>query len=257
MTSSSTGTARQASSRAGFTLIELLVVISLVVLLIALLLPALAKARVAARQVACLSQARGLGQAFVLYMADNRDYFPRYSWQWPTNQPTPEPGYYSWTEVLVRGRYTAGATFICPGRESGYADMPKWRNALAHPLGEDFWRWPDLSYNYILGWKGWKTGEDTDKGQSVKHVQLRAPARLILSSDVVRREALYPNLNVGYLWMERFSTTAAPFPTHQGACNMVFADAHCEVIGVRGGATLLGLTNLAAVLNHTAAWQPY
>jgi len=245
------------SCRAAFTVIELLVVISLIALLIALLLPALGRARNAAQQIACLSQTRGLGQTMHLYLADHREFFPRYSWQWPTQEPAPQSGYHHWTEVLVRCRYAAGTTFICPGRESGYVDMPKWRNALAYPIGEEFWLYPDLSYNYVLGWKGWKSGETTDKGQSVNLGQLRKPSDLILSSDAVRRSAAFPNLNVAMLWMERYSTTNAPFPTHQGKCNMLRADAHCEVIGVRQGATVEGMNNLAILLNTSAAWYPY
>lgn len=58
-------------SRRGFTLIELLVVISIIALLIAILLPALGSARTAARQVACQSNLRQIGIAYVAYQNDN------------------------------------------------------------------------------------------------------------------------------------------------------------------------------------------
>ena len=54
----------------GFTLVELLVVIAIIALLVAILLPSLARAREMARQVACMSNLRGIGTAVAVYEHD-------------------------------------------------------------------------------------------------------------------------------------------------------------------------------------------
>lgn len=61
---------------AGFTLLEIAISLALVIILLAVLLPALASARVASSRETCASHLRHCGQAWEVYLADNKAQFP-------------------------------------------------------------------------------------------------------------------------------------------------------------------------------------
>lgn len=66
--------------RAGFTLIELLVVIAIIAILAAILFPVFAQAREAARKTECLSNARQIGLATMMYAQDYDETYPSSHW---------------------------------------------------------------------------------------------------------------------------------------------------------------------------------
>src|SRR5579862_862151 len=60
-----------------FTLIELLVVIAIIAILAAILFPVFAQAREKARQTSCLSNAKQMGLAILMYVQDYDETYPR------------------------------------------------------------------------------------------------------------------------------------------------------------------------------------
>ena len=67
---------RSSNKSQGFTLIELLVVIAIIAILAAILFPVFARAREKAKQIACTSNVKQMGLAWLQYIQDNDEVFP-------------------------------------------------------------------------------------------------------------------------------------------------------------------------------------
>lgn len=92
------------SIRRGFTLIELLVVVAILGVLAALLFPALSSAHEKARESACSSNLRQIGQALAMYASDHDDHLP------PVSSPANVP----WDAALLNQVGHNTSVFRCP-----------------------------------------------------------------------------------------------------------------------------------------------
>ena len=102
------------TSLRAFTLVELLVVIGIIALLIAILLPSLNRAMAKAREVNCLSNARQLAMAVMMYCDEFKGTFPPSA---DYSAPTAEPSRV-WT-IKVLPYVKNPAVYVCPGVTDG------------------------------------------------------------------------------------------------------------------------------------------
>ena len=222
-------------------MVELLVVIGIIAVLIALLMPALAKARRQALQVACASNLRQLGIAFIGYANGNRGWFPSpASGQWG---PFPEDWIY-WQA----GRDVTDSSILpylghslevlkCP---AGLADR------MPQPYQQ---RWGLYPFSYGInvqftayGGSGWRYGPPWGAGPPCPLGRIVDPCRKVLAVEedctLINDGAWWPpgfdgdhfgaQQSLISVRHDKWREYSRPEENVIGRGNVVFADGHCE-----------------------------
>ena len=221
----------------GFTLIELLVVIAIIAILAAMLLPALSKAKDKAKAIACLSNNKQIGLAFLMYAGDNGDYFPSLnSGTWPAFTPD------WWFKILDNGSYlTSSSTSNNVWRCTAVRDSD------IDPGVVSFFKSPCEGYGPLEGntlTTGIiRYGKNTDGSRlgSLKPSQLRRTSQIWLIGDVGypkspptadRQPTGYfteittkqPRPTIGWT----FAPFKQPAARHSGRAVFTFCDGHAD-----------------------------
>jgi prepilin-type N-terminal cleavage/methylation domain-containing protein/prepilin-type processing-associated H-X9-DG protein len=113
-----------------FTLIELLVAIGIIAILAAMLMPALGKAREKAWQAECVNNLKQLTTAFMIYMSDNKGFFPKYTdggwgarveggWVYYDAFPVPTAGNFDVSRGTLYSYVGNKRVYMCPLDHTG------------------------------------------------------------------------------------------------------------------------------------------
>jgi prepilin-type N-terminal cleavage/methylation domain-containing protein/prepilin-type processing-associated H-X9-DG protein len=215
---------------AAFTLIELLVVIAIIAILAAILFPVFAQARDKARSVSCLSNARQLGLAFVMYLQDyDEKVLPRYQ-ACPSTGPT-GPTQKLWTDTIQPYVKNTGI-FVCPSASgSNYADQwTKWNDTVD---AKNHRGAVSVGYNQTIS--GWYYPDASGCGNMIlpSLPEIQVPAKNVMFADSMAgplaqgfRGYLMGNtgLNVPYTATSAGSIGAR----HSEGTNLTFFDGHAK-----------------------------
>jgi len=175
--------------RCGFTLIELLVVIAIIAILAAILFPVFAQAREKARQTACLSNAKQIGTAVMMYVQDYDETFFVHNldvgvYDTPLPDGRKYRGNFEWP-LLLYPYIKNGGVFVCPSdsdSKAGYTDdgtKNPYANTWGKPIPQSYGINEDI---YLIGAAYGRTG-------AMSLAAINFPADTYLIADTYGKQA--------------------------------------------------------------------
>jgi prepilin-type N-terminal cleavage/methylation domain-containing protein/prepilin-type processing-associated H-X9-DG protein len=208
--------------RRGFTLIELLVVIAIISILAAILYPVFSRVREKGRQAACISNARQLGLAIMMYAQDYDECYPGRWTGWVDPPATPERAYIGW-RTLVQPYVRNVDVFRCPSNPN--------HDIVAAVDVFDRYLHPPIRTSYSCNGDPRVIGGLAPMGPGIESLtlaQVDHPSQLILITEN-QNPRLEVCLLCGY---DSQGHLAAPelFAGHSGLTDYVFADGHAKAL---------------------------
>ncbi|HEY3415088.1 MAG TPA: prepilin-type N-terminal cleavage/methylation domain-containing protein [Armatimonadota bacterium] len=212
-------------NKRGFTLIELLVVIAIIAILAAILFPVFAKARNRARNAACVSNLKQIGNALVMYGDDNDGFlYPQWFsdggvWDYLIGKcpPPASPGG-PWPQLLwatAHSPYCKSMDVYRCGCDGNNGEPKRWRFNMNSATPENL---KSESYFY-MGLDVWKADDEINAGRASGYayqVINAGPRRYMRKITDKQNYQQVGNGSVGWLVRDKYFNNGKNYATTHG-----------------------------------------